>query len=170
MYDSPDQKTALPLGVELEHKSLRDEILTRIRLRQQIVGVTLTLSGAFLAFGLNRPAVALVYPPLALFLALGWAQNDHRIRNVATYIRKNIETHFDTPGWEISIKKKTTESGFHAWRFVIISHGGIFLGTQLLAIGVGVSEWTATPIEWVLLMIDSIATICVGLILRKSLR
>lgn len=74
MDNTSDPKSAGSVfGIDLEHKALRDEILTRIRLRQQIVGATLTLSGAFLGFGLKHVAVALIYPPLAFFLALGWA-------------------------------------------------------------------------------------------------
>jgi hypothetical protein len=48
-------------------------------MRQQLVAVTLSLGGAFMAVGITQPTVALVYPPLAAFLALAWAQNDYRV-------------------------------------------------------------------------------------------
>ncbi|MGZ9234768.1 MAG: hypothetical protein ACXW4E_04520 [Anaerolineales bacterium] len=71
-------------SIEMEYASLRGEIRKRIEMRQQIVSVTLTLAGIFLGVGLATQTVTLVYPPLAMFLAFGWAQNDFRIRDLAT--------------------------------------------------------------------------------------
>ena len=81
----PTPLAAVPLsssaGVDLEYKSLRDEILLRINLRQQLLSYTLALSAALVGVGLQSPRVALLYPPFAFFLALGWMQNDYRVRN-----------------------------------------------------------------------------------------
>ena len=84
---SRQNKTTDLHGVDLEYNSLRGEILKRIELRQQIISITLTLAGIFLSFGLSTDTVALIYPPLAAFLSIAWAQNDFRIRDLATYIR-----------------------------------------------------------------------------------
>jgi hypothetical protein len=156
------------LGIELEYKALREEILARIKLRQQIVATTLTLSGAFLGFGLQHTSVALIYPPLAFFLAIGWAQNDYRIRNLATYIRKQIEPSFVTEGWETKIMNERKKTGLSQWRYIILSHGGAFIVSQLLAVGIGISTFTSSFIEWFLLVVDMLSIISVAILLRKS--
>jgi hypothetical protein len=64
--------------IATEYNALRDEILKRIELRQQFVSMTLTIAGVFLGIGVTTDTIALVYPLLATFLAIGWAQNDLR--------------------------------------------------------------------------------------------
>ena len=170
MQKTEQQNLVLSAGVELEYKSLRDEILTRIRLRQQLIWYTLTVSGVFLGFGLTNPQVSLIYPVFALFLAFGWAQNDYRIRNVATYIREHLEVCFQTPGWETQIRYKSKKSGLNSWRFVVLSHGGTFLVTQLMAIVVGFFPSDKGGLEWSLFIIDLAAMFGVLWILKKSLK
>jgi hypothetical protein len=86
----------------IEYKALRDEILKRIEMRQNILSMAFTLVIAFstvsISIGIFRPEnhnflglAAFVYPPIATFLALSWAQNDHRIRDLGYYIREHIE-------------------------------------------------------------------------------
>lgn len=165
MNDTPNQGV---FGIELEHKALRDEILTRIKLRQQIVVATLTLSATSLGFGLKYAAIAFIYPPLALFLAIGWAQNDYRIRNLATYIRNQLEPSFVTDGWEKKTMESREKMGSHDWRYVILSHGGVFILSQLLAIGVGISKFDSTSIECFLLVVDIFSVIIAISLFYKS--
>ena len=40
-------ESGIRFGIVLEHRALRDEILKRIEMRQQIVAVALTLAGVF---------------------------------------------------------------------------------------------------------------------------
>jgi hypothetical protein len=86
----------------IEYKALRDEILKRIEMRQNILSMSFTLVIAFstvaISIGIFRPdnrdflgLAAFVYPPIATFLALSWAQNDHRISDIGYYIREQIE-------------------------------------------------------------------------------
>lgn len=155
-------------GIDLEYKSLRDEILARIRLRQQIVTATLTLCGVFLGFGLNNAALAFIYPPLAFFLSLGWAQNDYRIRTLASYIRNQLEPSFAVDGWETKVNEKRKTASLGHWRYAILSHGGIFILSQMLAIGIGVPLFTWQPVEWFLITVDIISVIAVFILLGKS--
>jgi uncharacterized membrane protein YqaE (UPF0057 family) len=142
-------------GLEMEYASLRGEILKRIEMRQQIVSITLTLAGIFLGIGIGTQSVALVYPPLAMFLAFGWAQNDFRIRDLAYYIRVRIEPNVPGAGYEGHVhEQRDHRKGLGSWRFIILSHGGIFLVTQLLAIGIGLSNFASDAMTWVLLGID----------------
>lgn len=156
-------------GIELEYTTLRSEILKRIEMRQQIVSIALTLAGIFLGIGLGNESVALIYPPLAMFLAFGWAQNDYRIRDSAKYIRENLESAMPGLGYETYVQQKRQSSeGLGSWRFVVLSHGGVFLITQLLAITIELIKFTFNPLEWVLLVVDLIAVLVVTWIMTQS--
>lgn len=152
-------------GVELEYNSLRGEILKRIELRQQIISITLTLAGIFLSFGLSTDSVALIYPPLAAFLSIAWAQNDFRIRDLATYIRENLETSSIGLGYETFTQQvRTKNKKIGSWRTVVISHTGIFIFTQLMSVGIELLKSIPvilTPLEWGLLVIDFISILIV---------
>ena len=156
-------------GIELEYTTLRSEILKRIEMRQQIVSIALTLAGIFLGVGLSNESVALIYPPLAMFLAFGWAQNDYRIRDSARYIRENLESALPGLRYETYVQQKRQSSeGLGSWRFVVLSHGGVFLITQLLAISIESLKLTFTPLEWVLLAVDIFAVLVVIWIMTQS--
>jgi hypothetical protein len=163
MSTSPNAPTdAERHGMEMEYNILKNEMLRRIEMRQQIVAVTLTLAGALLSVGLSTTApVALIYPLLSMFLGLGWAQNDFRIRQSARYIRENLEGG-KIPGlnYETHVQKQreVRKDDWGSWRFIVLSHGGIFLLTQLMAIGISMSKFPLSPLEWILLVIDLAAT------------
>ncbi len=171
---SRQNKTTDLHGVDLEYNSLRSEILKRIELRQQIISITLTLAGIFLSFGLSTDTVALIYPPLAAFLSIAWAQNDFRIRDLATYIRENLETAPIGLGYETYIQRvRSNNQKLGAWRFVVISHTGIFIFTQLMAVGIELLKSmpiVLTPLEWVLLVIDFVSILVVLLFAGRSSR
>ncbi len=171
---SRQNKTTDLHGVDLEYNSLRGEILKRIELRQQIISITLTLAGIFLSFGLSTDTVALIYPPLAAFLSIAWAQNDFRIRDLATYIRENLETAPIGLGYETYVQRvRSNNKKLGAWRFVVISHTGIFIFTQLMAVGIELLKSmpiVLTPLEWVLLVIDFISILVVLLFAGRSSR
>ncbi|MBI5353472.1 MAG: hypothetical protein HZB50_12600 [Chloroflexi bacterium] len=169
---SKTNKTTDLHGVDLEYNSLRGEILKRIELRQQIISITLTLAGIFLSFGLSTDTVAMIYPPLAAFLAIAWAQNDLRIRDLATYIRENLETVPIGLGYETYVQRaRQKNKKLSTWRYVVISHTGIFIFTQLMAIGIELLKSmpiVLTPLKWVLLVIDLISILVVLLFARQS--
>ena len=170
----------IPAGCEAEFVAMRAEILTRIQLRQRITGITLTLSGVLLGFGLQAPLVALLYPPLAAFLAFAWAQNDDRIRGIAMYIIEVVEK--DLPGvrWESWYRKNSSAAGLSSWRYIVLAYGGILLFTQAFSVLRGL-VWLLgggdppiglgdTVLGWSLLVADAIAIPVVCWILRKALR
>jgi hypothetical protein len=157
-----------PMGADLEYKSLRDEILLRINLRQQLMWYTLTFSGVVLGFGLQVPRVALVYPPLAFFLALAWLQNDYKIRNLSAYIRINLEPAFAAEGWETTLRRRR-DSGVSNWRMVVFSHAGVCVVTQSMALGVALTAPHKTPLEWALFTLGALAAVGALLIWRQSM-
>jgi hypothetical protein len=162
--------TAKP-GYGWEYSAIRNEILKRIEMRQQLISITLTLAGIFLSFGLSNEMVTLVYPPLAMFLAFGWAQNDFRIRRMGRYIRENLESLEIGLNYESQMQEdRQIDTSLATWRFVVISHSGIFLFTQVMAIGIDIlqSGLLFTPLRTGLLVIDAISVIMVVWITRKA--
>jgi hypothetical protein len=145
----------------LEYTALRQEILKRMDFRYQFISISLSIAGVFLGFGITNGQIALVYPPLAVFLAIGWAQNDLRVTDLATYIREHIEKNLPGTGWEAHVQKERVKTRNRKWRSTILSHGGILIFTQLIAMGIGWLKFTFTPLEWVLLAVDAIAVIIV---------
>jgi hypothetical protein len=151
-----------------EYNSLRDEILKRIELRQQAISITLTIAGIFLGIGVTTDTIALVYPPLAALLAISWVQNETNIRRLSIYIREHLESVTPYLGWETYVQENRKETRMKGWRFMIFSHGGIFIFTQLMAIGVGLLKFTFTPVEWALLGVDVVALLLVVWVTRQA--
>ena len=112
--DSPP--STVTIDPETEYVALRSEILKRIELRHQLISITLTIAGAFFAVGVSIALVTLIYPPLATFLALSWAQNDLRVGMVGKYMRDHYKNQ-----WEIYIEQHRAE-GISSWRVSFLSH------------------------------------------------
>jgi hypothetical protein len=158
--------------LKMEYRTLREELLKRIELRQNIIQINLTLASLILSYGLIQriqdpitgqiaatPVVALVYPPIAALLGLGWAQIENRIQVLSTYIRLRIEKNIPSLYWETYMDELRKESrrkeGSHSVNnknkyglpvvnklgnlgsSVIFSHGGVFIGTQIMALCIG---------------------------------
>ena len=161
-------------GLELEYNTLRSEILKRIEFRQQFISITLTLAGIFLGIGLTNDLVVLIYPPLAMFLALGWVQNDFRVRVAAQYIRERFETPETGLHYETYIQKEREKNkNLAEWRLLPISHSGIFLFTQFMAVGIELSKsasFNFIPLKWALLALDALAIIIVAWSMGQTAR
>ena len=125
---SPEESTFLLA----EYSALRDEILKRIEIQHQLIALALIAAGTFLPFGINTSiTVVLLYPVLAMFVAVAWAHSEVRIRQCAAYI-KYIEVGFleSAGGWEHARLLMVGEK--HGSRSLFASRG-IFVGTQVVA-------------------------------------
>jgi hypothetical protein len=133
--DTPERS-----ALEMEYRALRDEILVRIDLRQKLLATTLILAGAFLGFLANNPeyqSAALIYPPLAAFIAVAWTQDDYGIRDASIYIREYIEKEIPTLRWEHYKKELRRTNSWHS--IILLSHLGVIIITQLMAVAIGLS-------------------------------
>jgi hypothetical protein len=147
---------------ELEYSSLRDEVLRRMDARQQVLSITLTLAGAFLGLGWNAGSVVLLlYPLIALLLAAGWAQNEVIIHQINLYIREHLESHVANPGWQGYSHQRISELLFFGWPIDVLATGGIFIITQLMALGLGTYKFDSSSIEWFLLGLGLLAVIAI---------
>lgn len=137
---------------ELEYNTLRNELIKRVELRQQLMGLNLTIAAAFLGVALketNATTIALVYPPISAFLVLAWYHHHTRIIQINNYIKDNIEIKFGYTGWVSSTmawveKEKGETPSWKQWRLSAISDIGTALFAQLLAIFFGIVSFTET--------------------------
>jgi energy-coupling factor transporter transmembrane protein EcfT len=157
----PEVKSAMLV----EYATLRDEILRRLDLRQQLLSLNLTIAAVFFGVGLGTRTVAFVFPPLAMLLAVAWSQNDFRIRKINLYIRTFIEPLIEGLGWESHSQSLREQGGLQAWRLVVMSHSGTFFFSQIIAIIIGLLDFTYTTGEWILVVIDMISVVIVILLM-----
>ncbi|MBI5667083.1 MAG: hypothetical protein HZC41_03675 [Chloroflexi bacterium] len=142
-------------AAEMEYATLREEMLKRIDSRQQTISITLTLAGAFLGFGWGAGnVVILLYPLIALLLAVGWAQNEVFIKQLSAYIRDRLESQRTGLGWETYSRQRMSEIRFRGWPIEVLAIGGIFVLSQVMAIGLATLRFNGTLIEWILLLLD----------------
>lgn len=148
-----------PPGMQWEYNALRDEIMTRIELRNQIMLATLTLAGVMLSFGVSNPSIAFVFPIIATFLATAWLQHDVRIGELSNYINEHIEDRLpDGMGWE-NYRASRPRKGTRVFglRLAVLSAGGVFVVIQIVALFIGFSKFaTFTTAEWLFSAISSL--------------
>ena len=167
MDESAEQKD-LSKSV-IEYQSLRLEIIERIKLRQQLTISSLLLTATLLGIGLGEPKIALIYPPLIVFIAFAWSQNDYSIQRMSKYIRANFENlNPENYGWENYVANKR----LNKLRFIVISHNGLFVITQVMAIIIGVLGSLKSGIidleSWLLIIIDIICVLVILLFIVLS--
>jgi hypothetical protein len=151
---------------EVEYGSLRAEMLRRIDARQQTLSVALGLAGAFLGLGWSAGAVVLLlYPLIALLLAVGWAQNEIFITQIGAYIREYLEQGDSGLGWQTYSSQRGSEIRIMGWPIEVLSIGGIFILTQLMAIGLGGYQFSGGSIQWILLILDFAAVLALGVLM-----
>ena len=99
-----------------------------------------------MGFGIkeNKGIVTLVYPIIACFLYIVWAQNDRHVGYLGNYIRERYEKAEDTidyPYWEKNKVERNKRGGgglLDRFRDTSLSGGGVFLSTQLIALLLGI--------------------------------
>lgn len=146
---------------EMELRTLRAEELKRIEFRHTIIQLALTGFGAILAFGVQQKLslVLLLYPFLMLWLALLWRQNAEMVTRLRGYIATRIETEEDQ--WERMLKAQSRPIWNYDNAFAFI-----FIGSDLIALGIGIAQNPQNIIFIVLSCFCTIITIL--LLLFKS--
>ena len=134
------------------YAAMRDEILKRMELRNNIISFTLVLAGVFLALGGQlsgedpSPFPFLLYPILAGCLAAAWTHSDIRVGDLGRYLKKHIEPKMEAIDmrWEHFLKETYNKPGreiFILKYIVQIYAAGVFVVTQLLAIALAIAEF-----------------------------
>lgn len=154
-----EQPEVAKKGAELEYNALRAELLKRIELRQNIISITLTLAGVLLGFGLSNTPNELIFPPLTFCLGLLWANNEIRIKQIGKYLQ-GMEKLISGLGWETYYRQdRRSQTVLIGVSLSVLAPSGTFVITELLTIGVGLSRFGFSPIEWTLLVIDIVSAL-----------
>lgn len=147
---------------ELEFNSLREELIKRIEMRQNVVALVVTSAGVLLGFSIKTPPLAFLFPPLSLFLCLMWAQNDVRALQITDYLQ-TLENEHTKLGWTTFYRRVQGQGSLiSGLPFSVFAPGGIFILTSLLAFGIGCSEWPSSTLYVSLLMCDILSIILMG--------
>jgi hypothetical protein len=135
--------------VKSEFDTLRQEILKRVELRNNLLFGTLTASGAILTFGLKGPLAPgpFVLILITSMLSILWAHNEVRVREISNYIRDNIESKFPDLGFLSYLKRAGQSMSIGGVPFQILSGTAIFLLTTLMAI-LAVFAAVENPPRW----------------------
>lgn len=121
---------ATPLVVA-EYTALREEILKRIEIKQQVNTIVVAAFGATIALGLQykEATLILLYPILLPLFSVVWSTNERRAREIGSYIRTQIEEKCGEGGWE-SLRHKVRKTHKQ------IEYGDILVRGTLLCSGI----------------------------------
>lgn len=149
-----------------EYDALRNEILKRMEIRQQLFTFTLVIAGSFLSVGLATNLnykLLFAYPLISLFIAGSWMQSDFRIYQLGQYIKNQVETKFlpTGGGWEHAHTSLPTFN-------LVGSIRGVVLSTQLLLVFIALLliDFQPDTIDRILLGLDLLAFILTIFTLR----
>jgi hypothetical protein len=171
-----DNKDISKSIVEAEFAGLREEILKRTEIQHQMNVAAFVAIAAFLSVTSPQSGVILLcYPILGLFLAATWVHNHNRIVEIGSYIHDVVESKVLSQylieqgvGWEHYLRKTTRQGLLGSLPF--FASRGIFVGTQILAIVVGLHNSTYSYTLIVILLIDCVFIVMTFMLLRTRLR
>lgn len=119
-----------------EYDALRNEILKRMEIENQLTTFTIIVFGTILGIGYQNKFTSLIllYPLIALFLTISHVQSEYHVRQIALYIKDHIESEVGKVniGWETFLAENRYSRYY-------LGFGGIVMTTELLAIVVGTS-------------------------------
>ncbi len=100
MADESEQQSFTVRFPLAEYAALRDEILKRMEHQHLTLSLGVIAPGTLFAAGIQGKSglVILVYPVLALFLAISWASANRQIEQIGAYIKERIETRAEPSG------------------------------------------------------------------------
>ncbi|MEZ4646209.1 MAG: NUDIX hydrolase [Chloroflexota bacterium] len=133
-YQASLQEKILKAELLIQFNALRDEIISRMNMRQQILTATIAGAGFFttVAAGVAAvPIILLLYPPLGLFLAIAWSHHDVRTGEIGEYIRRNIEPHFPALTWEQFMRDLYFGKNRISKSMAEYASMGTFIGTEI---------------------------------------
>ena len=158
-----DRTSKPPLG-EQEYTSLRAEIIQRAQFQQQLVNLSVIIAGTLLTvfFQFSGPSfLLLVYPLLAMFMAVEWSFNNMRIMQIGRYIHEEIESKWGGKGWESYLSSPKAKTRM-PWLSGALFAYGTFIGLPIVVTALAlVHRFTWSWQEITLLSIDVIVALFV---------
>jgi hypothetical protein len=132
-----------------QYSSLRDEIHQRVDQRQQLLTYAMIGAASFFSIGLQSwvsGVTVLCYPLLAFFLACAWGQHDNRIGEINQFLRELEDRYLEAcNGWESYRRKTFIKKRSSFFDSVSFSARGLFAGSELLALVIGLARYASDP-------------------------
>ena len=153
-----------------EFSALRAEIRSHLGFRRQYIIFTTLIFGTIISLGSQSATpttIYLLYPVLAVFLAIGWGKHDKGIHRIGSFIRNNIEDKLEGINWQTTLYNRLASKN-PAFRPARLTATGIFLGSQTLAITLALPLLTYNYTEITLLAFDTLAFIFTYVALRQA--
>nr|WP_299345157.1 hypothetical protein [Allomuricauda sp.] len=154
------------INPEYEYDALRQEILKRIGIHFMIRNINLTVSGVLLGLAVSENSlIALVLPPLALFLAVTMKNNTLSYMKIGNYLRNNYTLKNNSMNWQKFNHKLESSKSMKVKRSLFgIGSFGVFSTAPLIAIAIGLIEYQGKIIEKFLIGVDILSIIGIILI------
>jgi hypothetical protein len=140
-----------------EYGALRAEILKRTDIQHQLLSLSLIALGTFVTIGFeSSTTLLLVYPILAMFLAASWSHHDIRIAQLGDFILRHHEARFfgEHGGWERF--HPSTDAGKTVGSRIGLASRGILIGSQILAVTLGLLKTTFLTHDLVVIGLDAV--------------
>ncbi len=159
-------KSKLEINPSREYDALRQEIIKRIDIHFMIFNINLTISGVLLGIGIsNNSLIAMILPPLTLFLVVSMKNNTFSYLKVGEYLRNNYVLENNVMNWEQYNDKFESSKTVKIKRYLFgIGSLGIFITAPLIATAIGLIKYKATLLEKFLITFDILSIIAIILI------
>jgi 8-oxo-dGTP diphosphatase len=143
VYADPNKRAERREELLKEYDALRSEVLQRMNLRYQSLTLAISATGIFIAAVAGQfvpPVTLLLYPLLAVCIAVAWAQNDIRVGQMGQRIRDDIEQQLGGIKWENWLSAQFARTPVFLYRHSTeLTAIGILVGTEILAIVLAIS-------------------------------
>lgn len=156
-------------GLELEYNAAKQEVLKRIDVRYQIISITITVAGAFYGFGWGSGSIIiLIFPVISFCLALGWIQNEMRIKHLNDYIYEGLGKSLPGLGWSAYIREKAPQ--MNTWFSPLLSPGSVFLLIHTIAVALGLLRSMNSFAEYFMFAFDIVLLAGLWMIMREVIK
>ncbi len=157
------------VGLELEYGAAKQEVLKRLDVRYQIISITITIAGAFYGFGWGGGAIIiLMFPVIGFCLALGWIQNEQRIKHLNDYIYENLGKTIPGLGWNAYIREKAPQTDSRIG--TLMSPGIVFLLIHIISIALGLLRSLNSLAEYLVFLFDIALLVGLWIVLRQTIQ
>jgi hypothetical protein len=161
-----------------QYGALRSEIHQRVDQRQQLLTYALIGAASFFGIGLQSwvsSVTVLCYPLLAFFLACAWSQHNTRIGQITIFLREIEDKSLSQfgLGWESYRRATFIKKRFSLASSVSFSARGLFAGSELLALIIGLARFSQDAqmvVVFVLLAVVDVVVIAATMLVLEHRR
>lgn len=145
----------LKITPENEYNAVRQEIITKIGVLYQLLGLKFTIAAAFIGFGVNNNLIILSLPPIIALLAIIYNKERINILTMGRFLADKYEVEEGAISWERHmVQQRSGKVKKINSLFFMIGTPLVFLISPILAMVIGISNFTYTSLEYSLVIAD----------------